>query len=216
MQRSITPEALDICARAAHEANRAYCLAMGDTSQKPWDEATDWQRLSCIHGAAAVVCEHVEPEELHRRWMAEKERNGWKYGPVKDSDKLEHPCMVPYAELPAAQRSKDTLFRCVVLAMAWALTDRGVTVISGAAPRLPPLPPLPVVSAGWDGQPEQMARHLRAQNPPEVLQVALAESVKLQSHYAGLLNQYDEGQRRQFANEDEWIGRLRELGRLGI
>jgi hypothetical protein len=40
------------------------------------------------------------------------------------------------------------------------------------------------------------------------LQRALDESVKLQSHYAGLLNQYDGGQRIQFANADEWIKRL--------
>lgn len=40
---------------------------------------------------------------------------------------------------------------------------------------------------------------------------ALDESVKLQSHYAGLLNQYDGGQRLQFADADEWIKRLAEL-----
>lgn len=42
------------------------------------------------------------------------------------------------------------------------------------------------------------------------LRAALEESVKLQSHYAGLLNEYDGGFRRQFATADEWIQRLRE------
>ena len=42
------------------------------------------------------------------------------------------------------------------------------------------------------------------------IQRALDESVKLQSHYAGLLNQYDGGHRLQFANADEWIRRLAE------
>jgi hypothetical protein len=43
----------------------------------------------------------------------------------------------------------------------------------------------------------------------EVLE-ALEESVKLQSHYAGLLNQYDGGERRSFADGMAWILRLRE------
>lgn len=51
------------------------------------------------------------------------------------------------------------------------------------------------------------ATNLRA---PEIerLNEALAESVKLQSHYAGLLNEYDGGKRMQFANAEAWIARL--------
>jgi hypothetical protein len=41
------------------------------------------------------------------------------------------------------------------------------------------------------------------------LRNALEESVKLQSFYAKLLNQYDGGLRLKFANADEWISRLR-------
>lgn len=40
---------------------------------------------------------------------------------------------------------------------------------------------------------------------------ALNESVKLQSHYAGLLNQMDGGRRLQFADAHEWEARLRSL-----
>lgn len=32
---------VETCARAAHEANRAYCIACGDFSQKPWEDAGD-------------------------------------------------------------------------------------------------------------------------------------------------------------------------------
>lgn len=42
---------------------------------------------------------------------------------------------------------------------------------------------------------------------PELL-AALSESVKLQSHYAALLNQYDGGNRKGFADAQEWIDRL--------
>lgn len=37
---------------------------------------------------------------------------------------------------------------------------------------------------------------------------ALEESVKLQSHYAELLNMYDGGQRMPFASAQEWLDRL--------
>lgn len=40
---------------------------------------------------------------------------------------------------------------------------------------------------------------------------ALEESVKLQSHYALLLNSHDCGRRMQFASADEWLARLDEV-----
>jgi hypothetical protein len=46
-------------------------------------------------------------------------------------------------------------------------------------------------------------------NEIDELRSALEESVKLQSFYAQLLNQYDGGMRLKFANAEEWITRLR-------
>ena len=40
---------------------------------------------------------------------------------------------------------------------------------------------------------------------------ALEESVKLQSHYAELLNMHDGGERIGFKNANEWLLRLREM-----
>ena len=40
---------------------------------------------------------------------------------------------------------------------------------------------------------------------------ALEELVKLQSHYAELLNMYDSGKRIQFKNAKEYLLRLRQL-----
>lgn len=37
---------------------------------------------------------------------------------------------------------------------------------------------------------------------------ALEESVRLQSHYAALLNQYDGGNRKGFADAAEWVDQL--------
>lgn len=45
----------------------------------------------------------------------------------------------------------------------------------------------------------------------ENLEIALKESVKLQSHYAELLNIYDGGERMTFDSPEEWISRLREV-----
>ena len=32
-----------------------------------------------------------------------EEADGWKYGPVKDPEKKEHPCFVPYDDLPPSR-----------------------------------------------------------------------------------------------------------------
>jgi hypothetical protein len=44
------------------------------------------------------------------------------------------------------------------------------------------------------------------------LRHALDNSVALQSHYAGLLNMHDGGQRMVFADAEAWIARLDEPG----
>lgn len=46
------------------------------------------------------------------------------------------------------------------------------------------------------------------------LEIALRESVKLQAHYATLLNMHDGGHRMVFPDADAWIARLRETGTL--
>lgn len=107
---------LETCARAAHEANRAWCLAHGDHSQPSWEDAPDWQKESAIEGVKGVLRGNT-PEQSHESWLAHKRAEGWVYGPVKDPAKKEHPCMVPYAELPPEQRAKDSIFVGVVRAM---------------------------------------------------------------------------------------------------
>ncbi len=112
----MTPEQI---ARVAHEVNRAYCEALGDNSQPAWEEAPDWQRSSAINGVNFHIANpDVGPDHGHNAWFAEKQATGWKYGPVKDAEKKEHPCFVPYDELPTEQKAKDFLFRGVVHALA--------------------------------------------------------------------------------------------------
>lgn len=106
-------------AQICHEANRAYCRTIGDFSQVEWDTAPDWQRQSAVTGVSFTLDNPTAPSSAnHDSWLAEKERDGWKYGPIKDADKKEHPCFVPYDDLPAEQQAKDYLFRSIVLGLA--------------------------------------------------------------------------------------------------
>ena len=100
-------------ARVMHEANRAYCQTLGDTSQVPWNEAPEWQRQSCLD-AVDLFVESDEPwllssTALHDRWMSLKLREGWRYGESKDAEGKTHPCLLPFDELPVEQRFKDNL-----------------------------------------------------------------------------------------------------------
>lgn len=101
-------------ARISHEVNRAYCLANGDDSQPSWEAAPDWQRDSATNGVNFHLTGDHDPAASHESWMTQKLAEGWTYGPVKDADKKEHPCMMPYDQLPTEQRVKDYLFRAVV------------------------------------------------------------------------------------------------------
>jgi hypothetical protein len=69
--------------------------------------------------------------------------------------------------------------------------------------------PLRAVAKGGSGDINLLAT--RAANEIERLETALLESVKLQSHYAALLNQYDGGKRITFKDGNAWIARLDEL-----
>ena len=114
------PTPIEFCAAAAHEMNRLFCQAHGDFSQPHWEDAPAWQRESAIKGVKGAL-EGNTPEQSHESWLEEKKATGWKYGPVKDPEKKEHPCYVPYAELPPEQQYKDTLFLTTVRSMAKAL-----------------------------------------------------------------------------------------------
>lgn len=114
-------EKIEWIASVCYEANRAYCMAMGDNSFGPWADAPEWQRASNIKGVKLLIENpDVKPSDSHAAWLEEKRATGWKYGKVKDVDKKEHPCFVPYEELPTEQRAKDYIF----LAIARSLLSR--------------------------------------------------------------------------------------------
>lgn len=102
-------------ARVTHEVNRAWCEFNGDMSQKPWDEAPDWQRHSAVAGVEFHMANpNAGDSASHDEWVRHKTADGWVYGDVKDEGAKTHPCLVPFDQLPAAQQFKDRLFRTVV------------------------------------------------------------------------------------------------------
>lgn len=105
-------------AAVCHEANREYCRKLGDTSHKDWVNAPEWQRQSAMDG----VWFHLENPKAsaaasHENWLKDKKKDGWKYGKAKNEDTREHPCVVPFAELPPEQQAKDWLFKGIVDAL---------------------------------------------------------------------------------------------------
>jgi hypothetical protein len=105
-------------AKTAHEVNRAYCQAIGDDSQKPWDECPEWQKKSSCDGVMFLGDNpEAGPAECHDNWVAHKIEAGWRYGPEKNEEFKTHPCVLPYDALPKIQQLKDALFHAVVRSM---------------------------------------------------------------------------------------------------
>ncbi len=110
-------------AQVCHELNTAYCASIGDHTQKSWGEAEEWQRESAIKGVEfALKNPTAPPSSQHDAWVADKVADGWIYGPVKDAEKKEHHCIVPYDELPTEQKSKDYIFKQTVSSLKNYLT----------------------------------------------------------------------------------------------
>jgi hypothetical protein len=105
-------------ARVCHEANRALQLIQADPAPSPsWDDAPQWQRDSAIDGVRFAL-DGKSPREQHIAWCADKYRDGWVYGEVKDADAKTHHCLVDYDELPEGQRDKDRVFVAIVDALS--------------------------------------------------------------------------------------------------
>lgn len=102
-------------AKVAHEINKAFCESIGDNSQPTWEDAPDWQKSSAINGVQFHIDNpDASPSASHESWLKQKTDEGWSYGPIKNPETKEHPCFIPYDQLPVEQRSKDYLFKQVI------------------------------------------------------------------------------------------------------
>lgn len=106
-------------ARICYEANRALCMSLGDGSQRAWEDAAEWQHNGMLDGVEWRLLNMNEPASAqHEQWMLRRLRDGWQHGEVKSEKLKTHPCLVPYEQLPPAQRAKDALFVGIVKALA--------------------------------------------------------------------------------------------------
>ncbi len=111
----LTKNEIVAIAKVCHQANKAWCEINGDTSQKDWDDAAEWQRDSMIKGVEfRLENPDAYKDANHIAWMNNKISEGWKYGPVKDAENKTHPCLVPFADLPTHQQKKDYIFCAIV------------------------------------------------------------------------------------------------------
>ena len=91
-------------AKVAHEANRAYCESIGDNSQPTWEEAPEWQKDSAMLGVKLHTDNpQTGAQASHESWMKQKLADGWVYGPAKNPEAKQHPCLVPFDKLPVEQ-----------------------------------------------------------------------------------------------------------------
>lgn len=93
---------------AIHEANKEIQQQTGEYIPPLDNHLTQ----SILDGVYFVLDNlNCTPEQQHNNWCYFKRQDGWKYGQTKDFERKEHPCLVPYNELPEIQQRKDSVFR---------------------------------------------------------------------------------------------------------
>ena len=93
---------------AIHEANKEIQQQTGEFIPQLSEHLTK----SILDGVYFVLDNpNCTPEQQHNNWVYFKRADGWRYGSIKDFERKEHPCLVPYNELPEIQQRKDSVFR---------------------------------------------------------------------------------------------------------
>lgn len=64
-------------------------------------------------------------KNVHEVWAAGRIAAGWKYGPVRDEIKKEHPCLIPYEELSEDEKYYD---RATAISTIRYILSKGYTI----------------------------------------------------------------------------------------
>ena len=121
MGRELDNSEIETCARAAHEVIRAYCIRMGNFSHASWDATPPELKALAKQSVIGIITHDFNNEQSHAAWVVAKKASGWTYGPVKNPETKEHPCLVAWAQLPFEEQVKDDLWISTVKAMMGAL-----------------------------------------------------------------------------------------------
>ena len=76
---------------------------MSDDTYTP--QPLDTSRIQLSDEIAALV--EVFAENNHEIWARERVNQGWKHGPTRDDVKREHPCLLPFKDLPESEKAMD-------------------------------------------------------------------------------------------------------------
>lgn len=103
-------------AQVCHDANRMLQVLLDDPVSADWEDFGHAGRRGVVDGVMLAL-EGATPEQLHDAWVEARLRDGWRHGEQIDRISLRHPDLVPWGELPPAQRAKDALFHAIVGAL---------------------------------------------------------------------------------------------------
>jgi ryanodine receptor 2 len=65
-------------------------------------------------------------EHNHDIWARKRIAEGWTWGPARDDARKQHPCLVPYAELPEKEKEYD---RATALEVLKAILAAGYSIV---------------------------------------------------------------------------------------
>jgi ryanodine receptor 2 len=60
-------------------------------------------------------------ENAHEIWAQQRIKDGWHLGTTRDDARKEHPCLVPYAQLPESEKEYDRIMSSQTLKVLVAL-----------------------------------------------------------------------------------------------
>lgn len=105
-------------ARVSHEACAAYQRMIGqEYPHLSWLQVTKETRECTIRGVELVFAGKT-PAEIHADWVEMRKGQGWQWGHRKSDVNRTHPNMVPYDQLPEAERYKNEIHAAVIRALA--------------------------------------------------------------------------------------------------
>lgn len=89
-----------------------FDIEMADTNNN--DNMKNQQYIPCPTDTSGVelptdLAELTEQmaRNVHEVWAQTRIRQGWSYGPMRNDELLQHPCLVPYDDLPESEREYD-------------------------------------------------------------------------------------------------------------
>ncbi len=82
-----------------------------------------------VLGEDLIALSEALAKNAHERWAQQRLAEGWRYGPKRDDDLKQHPCLVPYESLPESEKSYDRTMALetlrVVVALGYVLLPPG-------------------------------------------------------------------------------------------